>query len=90
MAIWQCAANGISQEHMHEYDEYMVVVQGRYTVITRDGEIELKPDRNTAFKEIFLILGVYCGHTNDSCIWRETCDKGIRRAEINRKKIRNG
>ena len=42
MAIWQCATNGISQEHVHEYDEYMVVVQGQYTVITHDGEIELK------------------------------------------------
>jgi len=43
IAIWQCAANGISQEHVHEYDEYMVVVQGHYTVITRDGIIELEP-----------------------------------------------
>jgi quercetin dioxygenase-like cupin family protein len=42
MAIWQCTTNGISQEHVHEYDEYMVVVQGQYTLSTRDGEIELK------------------------------------------------
>ena len=42
MAIWQCTTNGISPEHVHEYDEYMVVVQGQYTVITGAGEIELK------------------------------------------------
>jgi len=41
ITIWQCTTSGLSLEHVHEYDEYMVVVQGRYTVITRDGEIEL-------------------------------------------------
>lgn len=43
MAIWQCMTEGTSQEHSHTYDEYMVVVQGRYTLMTGDGEVELTP-----------------------------------------------
>ncbi|WP_455279328.1 cupin domain-containing protein [[Eubacterium] cellulosolvens] len=32
MAFWTCYADRISREHTHEYDEYIVVVQGQYTV----------------------------------------------------------
>ena len=33
MAFWTHEIDGISQEHVHEYDEYFVVVQGKYTLI---------------------------------------------------------
>ena len=33
MAFWTHEVDGISQEHAHDYDEYFVVVQGKYTVI---------------------------------------------------------
>ena len=33
MAFWTNPEGGKSAEHTHEYDEYMVVVQGQYTVI---------------------------------------------------------
>jgi len=33
MAFWIHAIDGISQEHVHDYDEYFVVVQGRYTLL---------------------------------------------------------
>lgn len=33
MAFWTCAEDAMSAAHVHEYDEYMVVVQGRYTLI---------------------------------------------------------
>ncbi|MCP4753222.1 MAG: cupin domain-containing protein [Proteobacteria bacterium] len=32
MAFWTCNKNTVSEEHTHEYDEYLVVIQGRYTV----------------------------------------------------------
>ena len=32
MAFWTTKEGGKSAEHTHEYDEYMVVVQGQYTV----------------------------------------------------------
>jgi len=33
MAFWICREAAVSAPHVHDYDEYMVVVQGRYTVI---------------------------------------------------------
>ncbi len=33
MAFWTCYHDRDSKEHTHDYDEYFVVVQGRYTVI---------------------------------------------------------
>jgi mannose-6-phosphate isomerase-like protein (cupin superfamily) len=33
MAFWTCRENTVSAPHVHNYDEYMVVVQGCYTLI---------------------------------------------------------
>jgi mannose-6-phosphate isomerase-like protein (cupin superfamily) len=33
MAFWTCFKDRDSEEHIHDFDEYFVVVQGRYTVI---------------------------------------------------------
>ena len=37
MAFWKCHETAASAAHAHEYDEYMVVIQGCYTLII-DGE----------------------------------------------------
>jgi quercetin dioxygenase-like cupin family protein len=37
MAFWSCRENAVSAPHAHDYDEYMVVVQGCYTLII-DGQ----------------------------------------------------
>jgi quercetin dioxygenase-like cupin family protein len=37
MAFWTCDHTASSTEHVHDYDEYMVVVRGCYTLII-DGE----------------------------------------------------
>lgn len=33
MIHWTCKESGISSEHVHVFDEYMLVVQGRYDMI---------------------------------------------------------
>ncbi len=33
VAFWQCTRSGESTDHIHDYDEYFIVVQGKYTVI---------------------------------------------------------
>ena len=33
MAFWTCYKDRDSEQHTHDFDEYFVVVQGRYTVI---------------------------------------------------------
>jgi mannose-6-phosphate isomerase-like protein (cupin superfamily) len=42
MAFWTCGETAASAEHAHDYDEYMVVVQGCYTLIIERVRIPLK------------------------------------------------
>ncbi len=53
MAFWTCSEDATSSEHVHEYDEYMLVVQGRYKVIIHGKPIELN-----AGEEYFIPRGV--------------------------------
>jgi quercetin dioxygenase-like cupin family protein len=41
MAFWTCAAGGTSKEHVHDFDEYMVVIQGKYTLMIGGRKIPL-------------------------------------------------
>ncbi len=41
IAFWICEIDGISKEHIHDYDEYFVVVQGKYTLIIDGQNINL-------------------------------------------------
>jgi len=59
MAFWTCYADRVSRKHTHEFDEYMVCVSGRYTVIMND-------------KEYVLMGKVHCRHKNHTCLWRQT------------------
>ena len=34
MAFWTCHQKRTSKEHTHDFDEYFVVVQGQYTIMT--------------------------------------------------------
>src|SRR5215469_17352796 len=42
MAFWTCHENADSAPHVHEYDEYMVVVQGCYTLVFEDRYVPVK------------------------------------------------
>jgi len=33
LAFWTCGKTAASLEHVHDYDEYMIVVEGLYTLI---------------------------------------------------------
>ena len=37
MVFWTCSQTATSAQHVHEFDEYMLVVQGCYTLLI-DGE----------------------------------------------------
>jgi mannose-6-phosphate isomerase-like protein (cupin superfamily) len=41
MAFWTCRESAESGAHVHDYDEYMLVVQGCYTLIIGDDRIPL-------------------------------------------------
>ncbi len=43
MAFWTCYADRFSRSHSHQFDEYMVCVNGKYILIIDDTEIVLSP-----------------------------------------------
>jgi len=51
--LFQCATNGISKEHVHDFDEYFVVIQGEYTL-----GIEGKTIKLTSGHEYFIPKGI--------------------------------
>ncbi len=42
IAVFQCAKDGISKEHVHDFDEYFIVVQGEYTLGLGGKRLKLK------------------------------------------------
>jgi mannose-6-phosphate isomerase-like protein (cupin superfamily) len=53
MAFWTCRENAISSSHVHEFDEYMIVVQGCYTLIIDHKRIPVR-----AGEEYFIPKGL--------------------------------
>jgi quercetin dioxygenase-like cupin family protein len=60
MAFLTCYSDGVSKEHKHDFDEYMVCVQGQYTVTLEGQEIVLNPG-----DELFIPRGTLQG---GSCV----------------------
>jgi quercetin dioxygenase-like cupin family protein len=56
MALWTCSETSPSSAHMHDYDEYVIVVQGCYTLIVDGRRIALN-----AGDEYFIPRGVLHG-----------------------------
>lgn len=54
MAFWTCPETAQSTGHIHDFDEYMLVVQGRYTLIIDGARIPVK-----AGEEYIIPRGVY-------------------------------
>jgi len=53
IAFWTCSETAVSAAHTHDYDEYMIVVQGCYTLIIDGHRIPVK-----AGEEYFIPGGV--------------------------------
>jgi mannose-6-phosphate isomerase-like protein (cupin superfamily) len=53
MAFWTCRQTAASAAHAHDYDEYMAVVQGCYTLIINGKRVPVK-----AGEEYFIPRGV--------------------------------
>lgn len=42
IAVFQCEKDGVSKEHLHDFEEYFIVVQGEYTLGIGGKRITLK------------------------------------------------
>lgn len=51
--LFQCSKSGISKEHVHDFDEWFVVIQGEYTLGIEGGTIKL-----TAGQEYYIPRGI--------------------------------
>jgi len=56
MAFWTCRETAVSEPHVHDFDEYMIVVQGCYTLIIDDRRIPIR-----AGEEYFIPKGLRHG-----------------------------
>jgi quercetin dioxygenase-like cupin family protein len=56
MAFWNCHQTAASAPHVHEFDEYMIVVQGCYTLIVNGARIPIN-----AGEEYFIPKGLRHG-----------------------------
>jgi mannose-6-phosphate isomerase-like protein (cupin superfamily) len=75
LAFWTCYGNRKSDEHIHDYDEYLVCVHGQYIVIMEGNIITLNPGN-----ELFIPKGVL--HAGESIAGTRTIHAfGGKRAE---------
>jgi quercetin dioxygenase-like cupin family protein len=51
MAFWTCHESAVSGAHVHDFDEYMIVVQGCYTLIVDGKRIPVKVEKNILFRK---------------------------------------
>jgi hypothetical protein len=51
MAIWTCSRDGVSAEHVHDFDEYMLVAQGATSSLSTGNESRSMQARSTSFHE---------------------------------------
>ena len=51
IAYWICPEAGQSAAHTHEYDEYMLVVEGKYTLIIGGKRIPVKAGQEYLIKK---------------------------------------
>jgi len=56
MAFWTCHETAVSAPHVHDYDEYMLVVQGCYTLVIEGQRIQIN-----AGEEYFIPKGMWHG-----------------------------
>jgi quercetin dioxygenase-like cupin family protein len=63
MTYWKCNDKGYSPEHAHEYDEYMIVVQGRYTMILGNIKIDINAGEEVLIPKNVPHAGEYIENT---------------------------
>ncbi|HMJ16373.1 MAG TPA: cupin domain-containing protein [Polyangiaceae bacterium] len=69
IAFWECSADAATAEHVHPFDEYIVVVEGTYSLNLNGVEVHL-----TAGNELFIPKGtaisgkVFSGYAHHSPI----------------------
>lgn len=56
MAFWTCHQAAVADPHVHDFDEYMMVIQGKYTLLFGDRRVGVQ-----AGEEYLIPKGVWHG-----------------------------
>jgi|GEM_PF-345647 len=71
MAFWTSGETATSEARSHEFDEYMLVMQGCYPLIVNGSRIPVKAGEEYFISKSVMHSGEVLGGTrNDPCIWR--------------------
>jgi len=87
MAFWTCPESATSDEHSHEYDEYVIVVQGCYTLIIQGERIPLKAGDEYMIPRGVRSGGGCCRDEDDPCVWRSPGRAGRRLLKTSSREI---
>ncbi len=63
IAFWTCRKDRISEMHKHSFDEYIVVVEGRYIIFTKENETVLNKGDELLIQAGILHWGKCCAGT---------------------------
>lgn len=74
MAFWTCRETASSVAHVHDYDEYMLVVEGCYTLIIDAKEIPLHAGQEYFIPRLCTTCRRGCRWNQDHPrVWRAPC-----------------
>jgi hypothetical protein len=61
--VWECDEDGQSQPHTHEFDEWLIVVAGEYTICSDRKRVPLRLVSSATFQQV-LSIGVFTKNTH--------------------------
>ncbi len=61
--VWECDEDGESKPHTHEFDEWLIVVSGEYTICSDRKRVPLKAGQQCHIPAGIRHWGVYKKHT---------------------------
>lgn len=76
MAFWTGYQDRISDEHSHEYGEYMVCVHGQYKVKMNNEVITLSPGDELYIPAVLLIVERVLQEKGNTCFWWKKSREG--------------
>jgi ethanolamine utilization protein EutQ (cupin superfamily) len=57
MAFWECSSDAVTAEHVHAFDEYGIVVEGRYVLMIDGQEVQVDAGQEYFIPKGTLIAG---------------------------------
>ena len=63
VTLWECDDDGVSQPHTHEFDEWLIVISGEYTICSERKRVPLAAGQQCYIPAGIKHWGTYKKHT---------------------------